>query len=138
MNRKLIWKFNIIDLTIIAIVLLSLFALVYRMVSGSGEEKRSYTLTYICEDAPTALLYEIQRGEACADGDTSTELGTVTDVSVYGNPEDSRGNAAIRAEVEGYKTDHGVTVSDTVYLKGMHLNLIIGDSVFEAYIGNIE
>ena len=138
MNRKLIWKFNIIDLIIIAIVLLSLFALVYRMVSGNGEEKRGYTFTYICEDAPTALLYEIQNGEVCADGDTSTELGTVTEVSVFANPEDSRSSATIRAEVEGYKTDHGVTVSDTIYLKGMPLNLIIGDSVFEVYVGNLE
>lgn len=138
MNRKLIWKFNIIDLIIIAIVLLSLFALVYRMVSGNGEEKRSYTLTYICEDAPTNLLYEIQNGEACADGDTSTKLGAVTEVSFSDNSEDNRSSAAIRAEVEGYKTDHGITVGETVYLKGMPINLIVGDSVFEVYIGDIE
>ena len=138
MNRKLIWKFNIIDLIIIAIVLLSLFALVYRMISGNGEEKRSYTLTYICEYSPTNLLYEIQNGEACADGDTSTKLGAVTEVSFSDNSEDNRSSAAIRAEVEGYKTDHGITVGETVYLKGMPINLIVGDSVFEVYIGDIE
>lgn len=139
MNKKLIWKFNIIDLLIIGIVLLSLFALFYRMISGSDADERDYTLTYICEDAPLTLLYDIKSGEECADADLGTDLGIITAVNAEANPEDDdRGRAAIAAEVTGFETDHGVTIGDSVYLKGKTVNLIVGDSVFEVYIKDIE
>lgn len=139
MNRKLIWKFNIIDLLIIAILLLSLLALVYRAVSGSGEEKRDYTLTYICEEAPLNLLREIELGSLSIDGELGTELGEITAINITPYPEsDTKGSAAIATVVKGAKGEHGINIGDGVYLKGKTLNLIINDSLFEVYIKNIE
>ena len=51
MEKKFFGKFNIIDMIIFGVILLSLFALVFRMVSGSDEDKGVYAVTYICEEA---------------------------------------------------------------------------------------
>lgn len=138
MNRKIIWKFNIIDLLIMAIVLLSIFALFYRMVAGGGEDERIYTITYMCEEAPLELLYNIRGNDSCAGGDARTELGTVTGISITEIADSPYGSAEIRSEVEAFKSDHGIIIDDNVYLKGMPLSLIVGDSIFNVYIKNIE
>lgn len=139
MNKKLLWKFNIIDLLIMAIILLGLIALVYRMVAGAGEDERTYTITYICEDAPLGLLYSIADGDLCVDGELGTSLGSVRHINAEINPHnDRRGRATITTTVDGFKAEHGVNIADTIYLKGKILNLIVGDSVFEVYIANIN
>ena len=139
MNRKLLWKFNIIDLLIMAIILLGLFALLYRMVSGAVEQERNYTITYICEDAPLGLLYSIDVGDLCADGELGTALGTVRHINAEADPDGgTRGRATIITTVEGFKAEHGVSIGDTIYLKGKTIELIIADSIFDVYIANIN
>ena len=139
MDRKLFGKLNIIDLIIIGVVLISLFAAIFRMVSGSDEDKSVYTLTYICREAPAELLWEIKKADPCADGDSGTELGSVSDVQII--PSDAEGgnpSGIITSQVEGYRADHGIAINDTVYLKGSRVNLIVGDSIFEVYISDIN
>ncbi len=139
MNKKLLWKFNIIDLLIMAIILLGLIALVYRMVAGAGEDERTYTITYICEDAPLGLLYSIDDGDLCVDSELGTNLGSVRHVNTEVNPDmESRGRATITTTVDGFKAEHGISIEDTIYLKGKILNLIVADSIFEVYIANIN
>ncbi len=139
MNKKIIWKLNIIDLIIIAIVLLSLFALGYRMIAGGDEEKRAFTLTYVCEEAPIELLRDINVGAQCADGDLGTELGFVSGIHVDPHLNDgNKGSCTVSVSAEGYDAAHGVSIGDTVYLRGKNMNLIIDNSVFEVYIKDIE
>ena len=138
MEKKFFGKFNIIDMIIFGVILLSLFALVFRMVSGSDEDKGVYAVTFICEEAPEVLLWEIEKGELCTDGDSGTELGEVSDIFIVPADENSKPIAYITSQTEAYKADHGIAVDDTVYLKGSRINLIIGDSIFEVYIKDIK
>lgn len=136
MDRKIIWKFNIIDLIIIAVLALSLTALLYRLTWG-GEEQ-VFEITYVCDEASLELLRDIRSGSLCADGDLGTELGKVSGCQAEPLTEESdKGRATIKAIVEGEKSEHGTTINDIVYLKGKDLNLIIDDAVFKVYISNI-
>lgn len=139
MEKKLIWKFNIIDLLIIAIVALSLIALIYKLTWGSGEEKGSFEFTYVCSEAPAELLYSVKRGDICIDGDSGSSLGKISDVRAEILPDSpDKGKAVFKASAKGAKTEHGITINDNIYLKGKTLNLIIGDSVFEVYISDMK
>lgn len=139
MNRKLIWKFNIIDLLIIGILLLGVAALIYRAVIGGSEGRDDFEITYVCSAAPTELLYEVHDGMLCVDGDSGAELGSVSEVNVEEQTSGSgEGRGTIKTLVSGSKTEHGITVDDTAYLRGKTLNLIVDDLVFEVYISNIQ
>ena len=137
MDRKIIWKFNIIDLIIIAILALSLTALLYRLAWGGGENQE-FEITYVCDEASLDLLRDIRSGSLCADGDLGTDLGSVSGCLFEPLPDSSdKGKATIKAVVEGEKSEHGTTIDDVSYLKGKDLNLIIDDAVFKVYIANI-
>ncbi len=84
LQKKIIWKLNIIDLLLIAIILLSVSALIYKSVSGSGDESeyREYKITYICESAPIKLLDSVTEGALCVDGNNGDEVGELTDFEV--------------------------------------------------------
>ncbi len=138
MNKKIIWKLNIIDLLIITLLLISLTALVYRLTWGSGGDEQIFEITYICDEASIELLRDIRSGDECSDWDLGTELGRITGASSEALPDaPDKGRAYIKTSVEGVKSSHGTTIGDSVYLKGKNLNLIVGDSVFEVYISNI-
>ena len=137
MDRKIIWKFNIIDLIIIAVLVLSMTALLYRLTWG-GSDEQAFEITYICDEASLDLLRDVRSGALCADGDLGTELGKVSGCQTEPLTDNSdKGRATIRSIVEGEKSKHGTTIDDIVYLKGKDLNLIIDDTVFKVYISNI-
>lgn len=76
MEKKIFWKFNIIDILLLAIIIISLIALIYKITWGkSSGETRAYTFTYVCDSAPRTLAEQLQTGAACADGENGTELG---------------------------------------------------------------
>ena len=125
--KSAVKKFNIIDILLIALIFLSLISLLYKLTWGSSEKYQSYEFVYICDSAPSA------------DGDTGENLGEVISADIYGidgTPDRSR--IQIRVKTNGYESDHGVAVGNTVYLKGKKLNLIVGDTVFETYISEIK
>lgn len=139
MEKRLLWKFNLIDLILIALVLFSLAALLYKVAVGSGEGDRSYEFSYVCDEAPSEFLYGVAEGDKCADADNGTELGTVKWINVeelQATPGKAR--AVIGAEIKGTRLEHGVNVGDALYLKGQKVQLIVDDSVFEAYISDIK
>lgn len=139
MDKKIIWKFNIIDIILIALIIMSIVALVYKTVKTSGGKEESFTFTCVCEDTPLELLYNIKSGDICVDGEKGSELGVVSAVSVMPNAENNgKGRAEIRTIVEGTREKHGIYVNDNVYLRGKTFSLIIGDSVFYVYISNID
>lgn len=139
MDRRLIWKFNIIDLLIIAVVLLSIFALVYRAVAGNDNQEAPYTISYICDNAPYSLLGGIEAGDLCADGETGASLGEVISVTPEATTADGlKGKAEISVTVDAYKEEHGIVIEDTLYLKGKEMQLIVDDAIFNVYISDIE
>lgn len=139
MEKRLLWKFNLIDLILIALVLFSLAALVYKITIGNNDGDRSYEFVYVCEGAPADLLYAVGEGEKCVDADAGTELGTVSRVNVeeiQATP--SKAKATIATRVKGTALEHGVNVGYSLYLKGQKIQLIVGGSVFEVYISDIR
>ena len=139
MDKKLIWKFNIIDILLIALIILSIFTLVYKTVKSSSGKEQSFRLTCICEDTPLDLLYSIKTGDVCVDGETGNELGQISSCVVTPSPEnDGKGRAEIYTDVFGTKEKHGIYVNKSVYLKGKTFSLIVDDSVFYVYISNIS
>lgn len=132
-------KFNIIDFLLIALILLSLISLLYKLTWGNSEKYQSYEFVYTCDNAPSELVNSISAKAKCADGDTGENLGEVISADIYGiDGAPERSGAQIRVRTNGYQSDHGVAVGNTVYLKGKKLNLIVGDTVFEAYIADIR
>ena len=56
LSKKIIWKFNIIDLLLIFIIVLSIAALIYKSAWGKkNSEYRTYTVTYVCAVSYTHL-----------------------------------------------------------------------------------
>ncbi|MEG2380261.1 MAG: hypothetical protein RSB38_01035 [Oscillospiraceae bacterium] len=135
MNRKIIWKFNIIDLILLAILTLSVLGLVYKATLGNDKsETQTFTINYTCKAYDADLLSSLNSGDSCLDGDTGTELGKLSNVEM-----DSINQTAMFSTiVEGSKSEHGITIKKTPYLKGKRLNLIVGDCVFEVYIKEIK
>ncbi len=208
LQKKIIWKLNIIDLLLIVIILLSILALIYKSVSGSGDESeyREYKLTYVCESAPIRLFDTINQGELCIDGATGDEVGELTDFEVTPiidyvpsdsettesesdrdsegdisenadednsddentdeedssdsedsensddrergvkrntptprpTPEPTRAEAAFTTTVEAAKAEHGIRINKNVYLIGQSMQLVIGNTVFEVYISDMQ
>ncbi len=138
MDKKIFWKFNIIDLIIIAAVVLALIALIYKMSGAPDGDKKAYEFTYICENAPQELFMGIEEGEACADGATGAKLGTVLyrQAELSENGEKAKGIICFKAE--GIKITHGINIEENVYLNGSRLNLVVGDSIFDGYISDIR
>lgn len=137
--KSAVKKFNIIDILLIALIFLSLISLLYKLTWGSSEKYQSYEFVYICDSAPSELADSVSAKSKCADGDTGENLGEVVSADIYGidgTPDRSR--IQIRVKTNGYESDHGVAVGNTVYLKGKKLNLIVGDTVFETYISEIK
>lgn len=139
MGKKIFWKFNIIDLLLIALLILSISALIYKMTWGSKNKEAQFNITYICEDAPLELLYGIKTGDKCADSDKGVELGTVSGCSVSPNPDNNgKGKVEIFTTVIGIRAEHGLSINNNMYLRGKSFPLIIGDSVFNVYISDIK
>ena len=200
LQKKIIWKLNIIDLLLIVIILLSILALIYKSVSGSGDESeyREYTLTYVCESAPIRLFDTINQGELCIDGATGEEVGDLADFEVTPifeyvptapetpeptpdeedeeeisensdeentdnenaedsengdnedrraskntptpkpTPEPTRTKAVFTTTVEAAKAEHGIRINKNVYLIGQSMQLVIGNTVFDVYISDMQ
>ena len=45
--------------------------------------------------------------------------------------------AVFTTEVKAYKYDHGIYIEDSVYVLGKHVNLVIGDAIFDSYVSSI-
>ena len=140
MERKIFWKFNIIDLILIGIIAVSLFALLYKVTWGKEKDRtETYQFTYTCQSAPSETFTGITPGLVCSDGDYGSSLGKLADVNASGIEGDDRNwQATFTAKVEGRKGEHGVTVGDVLYLKGKSFSLVVGDSMFAVYLSDIQ
>ncbi len=140
MGKKLIWKFNIIDLILIGLLLVSLIALTYKLIWGrDSNNAEPYYITCICNESPGEILNGVGSGMPCSDGDYGTGIGNLLSLSVsdiQDNPQAKRGVFVVEAEAS--REEHGIKVGDVLYLKGKEFNLIIGDSVFAVYLSDIQ
>lgn len=140
MQKKIIWKLNIVDLLLIVILGLSVLGLVYKFTFGQTEENlQAFTFTYVCEESPLEVLRSAEEGEGCADGDYGTSLGSLQSAQIEALADrPDAGRAVFVTQVDGEKAEHGVTVGDVLYLKGKRFNLMIGDAMFNVYISDIQ
>lgn len=195
LQKKIIWKLNIIDLLLIIIIALSIAALIYKSVSGGDDsEYRNYNLTFVCESAPIGLFDTIDSDRLCIDGGTGEEIGELRDFEItpiveYAppiaaqptaepdenedenvsedeeadnenaedeendrenreerrstprpspTPEPTRAKAVFNITSEAAKAEHGIRINKNVYLLGQSMQLVIGDTVFDVYISNME
>ena len=137
MLKRMLQRFNIIDFLLMALVIISLAALLYRILPGGAGDDTDFEITYICDGAPAPLISSIRNGAQCADGNTGEDLGEVTDF--YG--ETGEGDImkfTLRTLTKASEGDHGVVIGNTPYLKGKKMNLIVDDTVFEVYISDIK
>lgn len=140
MERKIIWKFNIIDLILIAVVGLSLLALVFKLTWGKpSDNTEAYLFTYVCDSAPTEVYQGLASGSLCKDAKTGTSLGKLTNLILTEIPNnDKQKQGVFISALEGAKGEHGVLVDDVTYLKGQELELVVDDSVFSVYLSQIQ
>ena len=139
MERKIFWKLNIIDIILIAVVVLSLFALVYKLTRDNNDDPSSYLFTFVCDSAPAEVYDGIETGTPCSDGDAGVGLGNLTGLTLSDIADDaSHKQGVFTVGLNGIQGEHGVTVEDVLYLKGKCLNLIAGDSVFSVYLSDMQ
>lgn len=170
LSKKIIWKLNIIDLLLIAIIIISICALIYKATWGGDDEYRTYEITYVCENVPIEILDAMPEGAVCSDYDTGSDLGVLKRIEYTpiiedepqqktaepsGGDEDSdeetdgstsprptktptRANAVIVTEADGAKAEHGIKVDQTVMLKALKVDLIVGDTVLDSYVREIK
>lgn len=166
LSKKIIWKLNIIDLLLIAIIVLSLCALIYKATWGGDEEYRTYEISYVCENVPIEILGGLSDGAECSDYDTGSDLGVLKrvdytpiieeasapTVSPERSDDDEEGEeptpvptkeptharAVIVTEADGVRAEHGVKVDQTVLLKALKIDLIVGDTVLDTYVSEIK
>lgn len=174
LSKKIVWKFNIIDILLILIVLVSIVSLIYKSTFGSSDAQlQTFYVTYVCESTPPEVVGSIKAGDGCMDGDSNISLGVLTESSsepiatpapptaTPGDEENSSNDeidendsadaasvenenaapgkmrAVFTTEVEAYKYDHGIYIEDSVYVLGKHVNLVIGDAIFDSYVSSI-
>lgn len=140
MERKLLWKFNIIDLILIGVILLSLITLLYKLTWGqSADESEAYLFTYVCESAPAEVYQGISSGALCSDGEMGHSLGKLTNLILADIPDDDTHKQGIFiTTLNGKAGEHGVVVEDVTYLKGKELQLVVDNSVFSVYVSDIQ
>ena len=152
MNKKLIWKFNIIDLLIIALVILSIIALIYKSTLDKQVDTQTFEITCVCENVPTELLHKVQTDASTIDKNSGSSMGSVSSIwleelqpsessqqdKTSPKPESTHSNGYITLKVEGVKNEHGILVGNAAYMNGSKLDLVIGDSLFNVYILNIK
>lgn len=81
LSKKIIWKLNIIDLLLLAIIVLSVAALIYKTAWGKKyNDYQEYTIAYVCESTPIELVNKIQEGELCIDNTYGSEIGVVNSI----------------------------------------------------------
>lgn len=137
MLKRILKSFNIIDFLLMALVIISLSALLYRILPGGTGDDADFEITYICDGAPVQLTSSIKNGAQCADGDTGEDLGEVTDFYCETGDGDMT-RFTLRTLTRASEGDHGVFIGNTPYLKGKKMNLIVDDTVFEVYISDIS
>lgn len=140
MERKLLWKFNIIDLILIAAIVLGLIALVYKLTWGQpSDETEAYLFTYVCDSAPAEVYQDIQPGALCSDAEMGHSLGKLTNLILSDIPDNDKCKQGIFiTALNGKPGEHGVLVEDVTYLKGKTLRLVVDDSVFSVYLSDIQ
>lgn len=140
MEKKIFWKFNIVDLALIAVIIIGLAAMIYGFVKGDDKrDTETFLITYTCRSAPNEALDGIESGAECMDGDYGNSLGKLTDIRRYEIKDDSLNQQVVFVTaVNGIKSEHGVTINDVLYLKGKELNLVAADSVFSVYLSGIQ
>ena len=83
LSKKIIWKLNIIDILLLAIIILSVAALIYKSAWGRGNNKyETYTITYVCESSPIDLLNKVEYGDICIDGSYGNEIGVLDNINL--------------------------------------------------------
>lgn len=167
LSKKIFWKLNIIDLLLLAIIVFSVCALIYKATWGGDEDYRTYEISYVCENVPIEIVSGLHEGEECSDYDTGSDLGILkrveytpivdvepvaapTPESAEDNEDDSEetapmptanpthARALIVTETDGVKAEHGVRVDQMVLLRALRLDLIVGDTVLDSYISEIK
>ena len=137
MLKRILKSFNIIDFLLMALGIIRLSALLYRILPGGTGDDADFEITYICDGAPVQLTSSIKNGSRCADGDTGEDLGEVTDFYCETGDGDMT-RFTLRTLTRASEGDHGVFIGNTPYLKGKKMNLIVDDTVFEVYISDIS
>ena len=140
MDRKIFWKFNIVDIILIAIILISIFFIIFRASNMRENDKNiSYLFTYTCQSAPKEAYDGLSTGMSCSDGEYGNSLGQLTAINVLDIENDSnKKGASFTTVLKAKPEEHGVSSEEVLYLKGKELKLIIGDSVFDVYLSGIQ
>ena len=140
MERKLLWKFNIIDLVLLGVIALSLIALCYKIIWGQdAKDSQTFLFTYICTSAPEEVYQGIVAGAECSDGEFGVSLGKLTNLTLSDIPEEPKQKQGVFiTALNGEEGVHGVSVEDVLYLKGKECKLVVEDSVFLVYLSDIQ
>lgn len=75
LSKKIVWKLNIIDLLLLAVIALSICALIYKATWGDDSERRDYEISYVCESVPIEILDGLTEGMECSDYAGGADLG---------------------------------------------------------------
>lgn len=149
MNRKHKWKFNIIDVIFVLVILIGIIFIVLRMAGAKtpiADEKidkiGTYFVTFTSPELADYVSRRIELGDKLTSDDGSIDLGTVTNIqledSVVYNADDS--GQLVASSKPGYHTlyltgkvkasdnGYGITVDGTKFGVGHSMVVRAGDA----------
>ena len=156
MSKKILGKFNWVDILIIVAVVAAIGIVGYKFLKPSnvatGPNTQKIELSFYVEDTPDYVPVLINVGDKVFDEAKNCGLGTVTSVEIGENVvfyPDQDGNAVatskkgyssvkITAEVDGQLFDHGAIVGVTRYTVGHSFTFYAGKAKLYGRISGIN
>ncbi len=114
LSKKIVWKLNIIDILLLAIIVLSVCALIYKATWGGDDESRTYEVSYVCENIPIELLGSLQSDMECSDYDSGSDLGRLKYVTSQPITEQAAFDGNIKTQNDDLDEDDADSESLTV------------------------
>ncbi len=155
MTEKKKGRFNIIDLIILILIVLTIGFVAYRLlhVGGDPTPTQKVRITFFEEECRSFVPEHTHPGDQMMDGSLNQYLGVVTDITVdesqtysfnettnemmVGSKENYV-SVYITGEVEGTVNDYGVVIGDHQYSVGHTLILHAGTGKYYLVIYDIE
>lgn len=148
------FKFNIIDLIVLIVIVAAVAFVVIKLSGGGlfGKDESTYIVKYFCDEVPDFAAEVIYVGDGVVDEQKDTDLGEVTSVSLYPSrtyaqsadgeyklaPKEHYNSVEVVTIVKGTDYDNGVIIDGSKYGVGHSLTIRVGKAKIYGRVSYIE